>query len=249
MSSPSSIVFSVVKTHNVNKTLEKDDNGYYKVCLGGLNTYNSAGAYYVADGVKELVSNPSSLVYRRLKSGYLNGEMGHPSFVPGMTKTDYILRNMKIDQSNISHHIKEIEFIPDSKGNMIRIMGWVKPSGPHGELLKQALDNPDQNVAFSIRSFTDDTMQAGRVTKKIKEIITWDWVVEPGIKEANSWDTLAMESYDLFHITLKDIRDVEKELNVSSIMSNEATDIRNSLNSLSNIVTLNSNSNDVFNRW
>lgn len=249
MSSPSSIVFSVIKTHNANKTLEKDEHGYYKVCLGGLNTHNSAGAYYVADGVKELVSNPSSLVYRRLKSGYLNGEMGHPSFVPGMTKTDFILRNMKIDQSNISHHIKEIEFLPDSKSNMIKIMGWVKPAGPHGEILRQALDNPDQNVAFSIRSFTDDTMQAGKLIKKIREIITWDWVVEPGIKEANAWDTLSMESLDLFHITLKDIKDAEKELNTTSIMSNEASEIKTALSRLSNTVKLQNNSNDLFNRW
>lgn len=249
MSSPSSIVFSVVKTHNVNKTLEKDDHGYYKVCLGALNTINSAGAYYVADGVKELVGNPSSLVCRRLRQGYLNGEMGHPQFQPGMTKTDFILRNMKIDQSNISHHIKEIEFIPDSKGSMIRIMGWVKPAGPHGELLKQALDNPDQNVAFSIRSFTDDTMQAGRVTKKIREIITWDWVVEPGIKVANSWDTMSMESLDLFHITMQDIRAAEKELDLLPAVSNEADDIKSSLSQLGNIVKLQHNSNDLFNRW
>lgn len=249
MSAPSSIVFSIVKSHNDNKVLEKDDHGYYKVCLGGLNTYNSAGAYYIADGVKELVSNPGSLVYRRLKSGYLNGEMGHPPFLPGMSKSDFILRNMKIDQSNISHHIKELEFVPDNKGSLIRIMGWVKPSGPHGELLRQALDNPDQNVAFSIRSFTDDTIQGGRTIKQIREIITWDWVVEPGIKEANSWDTLAMESIESLQITLADIKKIEKDVAVSTFMSNEANDIMSTISRIGNIVKLNSNSNDLFNRW
>lgn len=249
MSSPSAIVFSIIKTHDGNKNLEKDEHGYYKVTLGGLNTYNSAGEYYIADGVKELVETPSSMLCRRLKAGYLNGEMGHPSLQPGMSKTDYYIRNMKIEQSNISHHIKQIEFVPDPKSNFIRIMGWVKPAGPHGALLQQALDNPDQNVAFSIRSFTDNTYtQTGKVIKQIKEIITWDWVLEPGIKEANSWNTLSMESLDLCKISVEDIALIKEKLTSGSI-GNEESGIIESLNNLNGIVTRKTNTNDMFNKW
>lgn len=255
--SANTLTFSAIKLQNQNKDIKQDGNGYYYVTLGALNCYNSAGAYYVADGVKDLIENQSNLFARRLANGYLNGEMGHPNLVPGMSHNEFLIRNLKIEQSNISHHIKAVELVPTDEdsglpggGKIIKVMGWVKPSGEKGQYLKEALDNPDNNVAFSIRSLTNDTPVKGVLIKKIMQIITWDWVVEPGIACANKWSTVAMESFDIMSVSLKD---VESALNyqLRHGLSNEAdgNDIKTMIKEVEHKVFVNSNTNSVFNKW
>lgn len=202
------ITFSAIRIKADNTNLEQDENGYYRVILGAINAFNSAGDFYISEGVNDLISNQSSSLARRIKSGYLKGEVGHPILEPGMTKSQYYARNMRIDQNNVSHHIRDVILTPTNEpcgipggGNIILIEGWVKPAGSKGDALKKALDNPDENVAFSIRSFTQDMVQGGVNRKKLLQIITWDWVVEPGIKFANKFDKvdgrISIESFNL----------------------------------------------------
>ena len=237
------ITFSITKAHDTNKKIEQDENGYYYVTLGAINSYNSQGMFYIADGVKELVEDQSTLFTRRLKSGYLNGELGHPDLLPGMTNDEFINRNLVIDISNVSHHIRSVEFVPTNipsgkpgAGNVIKIMGWVKPSGAKGDILKQSLDNPDQNTAFSIRCLTYDDTTVTPATKKIIQIITWDFVIEPGIKYANSWSTLesggvALESRDILTFDLKDSIESLKNIKGLSIEAQENLDMLRNLES------------------
>lgn len=251
------ITFSIMKTHDTNKKIEQDENGYYYVTLGAINSYNSQGMFYIADGVKELVEDHSTLFTRRLKSGYLNGELGHPDLTPGMSKDEFINRNLTIDISNVSHHIRSVEFVPTNipsgkpgAGNVIKIMGWVKPSGAKGDILKQSLDNPDQNTAFSIRCLTYDDFSVTPATKKIVQIITWDFVIEPGIKCANSWSTLektgvAIESKDILTI---DLGDSINKLNTCNGLSLEAKENLDSLKELEYKMKA-SNKTDAFNNW
>ena len=109
------IIFTTIKSNSNNKKLEQDENGYYKVNLGGLNTFNSAGEFYLVDGVKELLTTKSSSLARRLKSGYLKSEMDHPQFKPGMTKAQFYSRNMKIDIANTACHIRDIILTPTNE--------------------------------------------------------------------------------------------------------------------------------------
>lgn len=246
-SGPGSLIFTIQKTHSPEKVLEKDDNGYYKVILGALNCRNSSGEFYVAEGVKELMQDPSSLIYKRLQSGYLVGEMGHPQFQPGMTKADYIMRMFRIAQDNTSHHIKSVEFQPGQNG-MVKMLGWVKPAGPKGDLLKESLDNPDRNTAFSIRSITGDYVEKGQTIKKILQIITWDWVELPGIQTANAWDTMSTESYDIIRFTSKDLEELASSLKTESI-GLEDNNIVSALNILNSSIRQEVNCNDTLNRW
>lgn len=253
--SSNSITFSILKVNGANKKPVVDENGYYRVTLGAFNSFNSRGEFYLADGVRDLVENKSSLLYKRLEKGYLNGEMGHPVRQPGMSMEDYFNRNLRLEMSNISHHIKEIIFTPTDvnsgmpgKGTVLKVEGWVKPSGPHGELLKQALDNPDQNVAFSIRSFTEDTRVGSNVFKKVLNIVTWDWVIQPGISQANQWDSISLESYDLFSYDINDI--VKKVNNLQNLgLSHEDSDIRELLLETVDKKSISVNCNDRLLKW
>ena len=113
-----------------------DSDGYYTVVLGGLNCYNSAGEYYVADNVIDMFRE-SSVFMRRVKNASLFSEVGHPRRVPGMSFNDFYSRIIDIVDTNICGHISEVSLDmafgqknPELKSpEMIAIMGKVKPAG------------------------------------------------------------------------------------------------------------------------
>jgi len=247
------IVFSTVKSTTDNRTLEKDDKGYYFVTLGALNVINSAGEFYTADDVRNMFTDNNSTLMRRLKTGALRGEVGHPKFVPGMTRDQFLARNLKIYEENVCVHIRELvleESNIDSgvpgKGNVILVKGWVKPSGPKGDFLQKALDNPEENVAFSVRCLTKNTFVNGIVIKKIVQLITYDYVNEPGIKYATKWKELSIESMDSIVMDLDDIADGDEvdECFACSLESNTEREMVKEL-----IINCNDNNSDVIEQW
>lgn len=210
-------------------TLERDENGYYKINLGGFNIFNHKNEFYRVKDLNALLNNKNSVFYKRLHNGYLLGEAEHPKMKPGMTSSEYYFRNLTIQLDNTSHHIRpEIELrdinepvkIPGA-GRPVRVLGWIKPSGKHGAALQSMLDNPHQNVAFSIRAITTPpTNIGGYVVKDVIEIITWDWVDVPGITAANKWSTIAKESYDYGHDVL--IEDIIVDAKSNTTISTES---------------------------
>lgn len=174
-----------------------DANGYFQVLLGGFGLDNSSGHYYTPDRIKDVFSQSSELM-ERVNNGMLYGEWGHPKMDPGMTNRDFLIKLIVLHEEQISHHIKKLELDDNyqlSNGKTcIACYGWVKPFGPKGEILQEALTNPDQNCCFSIRSLTMDKEVGGRITKDIVKIITWDAVLEPGIHIADKYHNPALES-------------------------------------------------------
>ena len=137
---------------------------------------------------------------RRVSNGYCRGEYGHPKKQPGMSFQDFMHRILTIEESMVSHHIKEVWI---EKGKVlhqgrpvIAIMGLVKPAGPYANALERSLENPDENVAFSIRSITDDYRIGAQIQKHLREIVCWDFVNEPGLSVANKYAAPSLESYN-----------------------------------------------------
>lgn len=186
---------------NKTGTLKADAAGYYEVTLGALDFYNSAGAYYPAAPSRKMFEDSSQLM-RRVKNGALRGEYGHPKFTPGMSKRDFLMRVLDINEQSVSHHISEVwideENVKDKAGKkVIAVVGRIRPTGPFGDALAKALENPKENVCFSVRSLTDDyTAKSGNHVKVFKEIVTWDYVNEPGISVANKYEFAALESLE-----------------------------------------------------
>ncbi len=185
--------------------LRADAAGYYEVVLGALDFYNSAGAFYAFSPAKSLFEESSSLM-RRTANGALRGEYGHPKFLPGMTSQQFLMRVMDINEQSVSHHISEVYIDETSVRNkdgssVIAIMGRVKPCGPFGDALAASFENPNENVCFSIRSLTEDIRDArGTLVKTLREIITWDYVNEPGISVANKYQAPGLEGFDLHSV-------------------------------------------------
>lgn len=189
-----------------------DSEGYYELILGGLNVFNSVGDYYPAERAKELF-NSSSTLQRRIKNGSLKGEVGHPAMQPGMTIEQYVDRLLKIDLDNVCCHFKEIwlddaKKTPTSTPGQILIYGLVKPISAKGEKLAASLENPHDNTAFSIRSAIDIEKVSGVTHRILKEIITWDFVNEPGLSVANKWNSPAMEELKEVTLTTRILNDL-----------------------------------------
>ena len=202
--------------------LTPDENGYYTTVVGGLNVLNSAGEYYLADGARELFK-ASSIFMRRVTSGCLKGESGHPKRLPGMSLEQYLNRILTIDEANVIAHFSEI-WLDEEYGkrnpdlgnkDLIAIMAKVKPAGPKFESLKQSFENPKEEVCFSIRALTRDFYQSGKTFRVLQQIVTFDHVVEPGISIARKWHSPSLESLTEQTIKSKDIELITKEESLS----------------------------------
>jgi len=226
------IHFSEVSLSNQNKKgiLKPDENGYYTMIIGGLNVFNSVDQYYTLQGSKDLFES-SSIFMRRVKSGNLKGEVGHPKRVPGMSIDDYVHRIMSVEDTNVCVHISEVwldtEFGKNNpkhgNPNLVAMYGKLKPSGPKGDALKAAFENPKENVCFSIRALTDDRLVNGTQHRKLVQIVTWDWVIEPGIHIANKWATPVLENLTDVTISKDQLYKVAKESMDDTLIANESS--------------------------
>jgi hypothetical protein len=94
-------------------------------------------------------------------------------------------------------HIRRIRLEPgvDERGRQVTmVIGEVKSSGKESTWLDRQLENRDEDVCFSIRSFTEDKVVGGVKTKFLKKIVTWDTVNEPGIAKSSKYGTASLES-------------------------------------------------------
>jgi hypothetical protein len=183
--------------------LKPDADGYYEMVIGGLNTFNSAGEYYTLEGARALFEESSAFM-RRVKNGCLKGEVGHPKRVPGMTMDQYVGRILSLDETNICCHFADIWLDPSygqknpqmNNSKLVAIVARLKPVGVRGEALRQALENGPENVCFSIRALTKDYFERGQTFRVLNQIVTWDWVTEPGIANATKYHSPALEDLE-----------------------------------------------------
>jgi Peptidase S80 family len=178
--------------------LPVDSDGYYTHPIGALNAANGCGEWYTYEGAKELFES-SSMFMRRVGSGTLSGEMGHPKPLPNQSSDSYYQRFMTVEETNISHHFSEIwldfDSIKDADGRpQITIMAKVKPMGSQGPALEGMLNNPKFNTCFSLRGVTMDKTIGGVCHRAIKTIVTFDAVGHSGLEKAKKYYSPALES-------------------------------------------------------
>lgn len=197
--SSNTIRFTCTQLAKANKQgiLKPDAAGYYTQVVGGLNVLNSAGEYYTLRGAEQLFKESSAFM-RRVQRGALRGENGHPR-QDGMTDNQYAQRIITIVEGNVCAHHKEIwldmQNYRDADGKpIVAIMSKVKPSGPYAKMLQDQYDNPNENVCFSIRAFTEDYWAGGRRNRELRTIVTFDYVNEPGISIAEKYKSPGLES-------------------------------------------------------
>lgn len=176
--------------------LKELDGGYYEILLGAFGTTANGGWIYNIESAMRYMKNDREFMYM-LNSGRLRSEWGHPVRTPGMTDAEWFVRINTIYEPNVSSHIRAIHFstdlVKDSKGRaIVAIVGEVKPSGPNSTAFKEQLENPHEDVNYSVRSFAKRDFRT--MHKHLTKIITWDSVFDPGIKLASKYSTPSLES-------------------------------------------------------
>lgn len=208
MSSIASLQFSCTTLLGTNKVgdLKADADGYYEMVVGALNMFNSKKEFYTYEAAKRFFTDSADLM-RRVDKGVLRGEYGHPSMdaylgLPEQQRQDaWFQRLYELRESEICcHHMKlwlDFDRVRDKDGNkVIAIISKVKPSGPRGPILEKQLQNKNENVCFSIRSFANRRRFGNRVYKDIVDIVTFDYVNEGGMLNAQKYLSPALESME-----------------------------------------------------
>jgi hypothetical protein len=193
----SSGIYMNSTTVSVDKESIREENGVYTMIVGGLNIWSHNGFYYIYSDVSSALFNPGTPLMNSVNGG-LEGEHNHPSYIPGTPVEQMMRRHCSVDKTNVSHTILDIS-IKDSGINedklgrrLYLIVVKLRPSGPKGALLKASLDDPNEDTAFSVRSFSNKYTESGIAIKEQKEIITWDWVERPGHPVAKKSATLQL---------------------------------------------------------
>lgn len=182
--------------------IRPDPAGYYTQCIGGLDIENAGGIIYASDKAKRLFEQSSSL-QRRIANRALRGEMGHPRRTAEfLSEQAWMARLNDILESNTGVYWSEIgldfSYGKDNpylnRPNMIGIMARYRPGGVGAPVLERDLADPEANVCFSLRAFSTPRTQFGKRFYDIQNIVTWDYVTEPGIAQAAKTMSATMES-------------------------------------------------------
>lgn len=200
--------------------LVPDKDGYYDCVIGAFDYCNSKNIFYDFGAVKEIFEASSDLM-RRIQRGVLHGECGHPRRRPGESEAEFFHRCLDIYEPNISHHFREVWIDRDSIKTpdgrpIVSVRSWLKPAGVCGPALEKAMGNGPQNVCFSVRSFADEKRKGMSVTRLIRILVTWDWVMEGGVDIASKYMSPAMES-------------LESDIYITDYMLSEIGRIENSM--------------------
>ncbi|HCM8676850.1 TPA: hypothetical protein N4790_004578 [Shigella sonnei] len=113
----------------------------------------------------------------------------------------------------------------------MEIWGWVKPNRERGPYLAEALENPHQNVCFSLRAIVREGYVGGVKTRRLDRLVTFDWVIEDGLQICNKYSAIqrgskvAQESTRVLldrRVSLQALEDILRNPNTTSTIATES---------------------------
>jgi len=181
------------------QSVVKDEDGYYQVNLGAVNTYNNSGVFYKMSNLQYHLS-PESILGFRIQEGILKAEHDHPDF-NNLNQRDLVERIALLHPDRICGHIRKIQFTNTGRTErgwekypIYTVSGWIKPEGPYGQYLEEYLSNPNENVALSVRTMVHESNIGNIRVRDILEFSTWDYVHENGVTGSTQWHSVGIEN-------------------------------------------------------
>lgn len=165
------------------KKLTPDKEGiYHEVPMMVLGKPSNNRKIYDVESVLLQFNHPQSVFRRKLISGQLQGEWGHPIIL----KKEDLPRVGVVDPKNVSHLILNLKTsAPTEKGHVI-VYGKVLPMGEKKNSLIESFESTYSNTAFSLRSAVRDQRRQGMyLHQKVSALVTFDGVDCPGYPEAS----------------------------------------------------------------
>lgn len=176
--------------------IRPDADGYYEMPLAVLGTVTDNRTYYEVEDFVAQLTSPTSFINKALTSGSLKGELGHPMIVE-LQEDQRLPRLMVIDEQKVSHHIKQIRTGEKLASGGRILYGKIKPCGPYKDAVQDAFDDPTVNAAFSLRSIAHSRQEGTITRRKIKHLVTFDYVSLGGYSEASKWYAPGIEAIDM----------------------------------------------------
>lgn len=199
------ITFSCQKLLGTNKAgiLKPDADGYWTVLGGGFNITTETNDYYPFTKYLEGCFKSSSAFMRRVTRGHLRGELSHPVRTAEYnTDNKWFARLRKIDFDRSCMHIGSVtldfsNYRSHMNEAMIACILKIRPmKNQYGEQLLDSLNNPKEDTCFSVRTLTLDIPNGLSWIKQVYEMITWDYVPEPGVRNATKYHSPGLESLE-----------------------------------------------------
>lgn len=147
---------------NLVKGLVPDADGYYTVNLGNFSEYSLSGRKYTQESItKEFI--------RRCQRGPMYVEFGYPNF-DGLSDQEKVQRTMAVDENRMCGVIN----IGTLDGTMMQ--GKFKPFGPHGNIVRDMLCEPNEELCFGMRCIS----RAGLwPSAEVINLATFDLIAPP----------------------------------------------------------------------
>jgi hypothetical protein len=188
-------ISSALYVEGAQNGITPDKNGVYRnfpiMVLGKVSRNNKE---YEVSSMVEALTSPSSIFFKKLKMGQLQGEYGHPLV---LTEKD-LPRIAVVDPTKVSHAIHNVKCGETTEKGYRIVYADIEPCGPYGKYLKESLDNPRMNTAFSLRSLVAKIGTSGNIIKqRVTALITIDAVDAPGYAEASKVRVPSMEGMSL----------------------------------------------------
>lgn len=218
---------------NQTKGMKANADGYWDVVVGGFDLTNPAGEYFpMTDAVKRIFEDDFSLIRKRLLNNQLYSEYGHPKLA-GLNNQQILQRIAHIEETMRCNFIRSITLkaAKDDQGtDFIAVWANITPAGPYAEPLLKSMTNPDENVAWSVRSFSKPGFYKGRAATILTDVVNYDNVTSPGVAQATQFKTATMQSLQYLKdtkvlLTDEDFR-LAEQLAVVSMQSDVADTIR-----------------------
>lgn len=183
--------------------IRPDEDGYYDIPAAVIGKVSDNNTYYVVDSVVKPLTDPNSMISRKLQDGKLFGEHGHPDLSQCDTKYKVVERLLKIDEKFVSHHFKSIYSGEKLEAGGMLLNAKIKPEGKYAHELQSFLDNPLVNTSLSLRGICDGRMVKDVQERTLKKLITFDNVLGGGYFEASQRYSAA--AYEAIQFSQEDI--------------------------------------------
>jgi hypothetical protein len=136
------------------KQAKPSQEGYYNVPFIQLDTKfrgQGEGLYDPITLSQHLLDPSVGMLAKSILEGGCYGEYRHPKR-NNRPMNEWVERCFFIDSTLVSHYIREINPGKEINNKKTLYLNF-KPFGPYGDYLRQSLEDPYMNTAFSIRTF------------------------------------------------------------------------------------------------
>lgn len=237
--------------------LKPDSEGYFEFPIGAFNCMNSAGEVYTNDNIDDIFSS-SGVFMRKIQQGKLFGEWGHPMPRESETPNAYLARASNVDDKETCVFFKDVwndksagkhfTQYPGITSDTIITFARLKPHGSKWEALQRAIEDPNVNIAFSVRNMGRDRVYRGKTYVSIEQIITWDAVTEQGVASSEKYGSMRLE-HNRVNITPRVLDNMRHALSKGSIRMENADGVRAIIASAERLLGINSYSEPIYTGW